>query len=174
MNFAFSILAILLVATALGVVTSRNLVHSALCLILNLFLVAGTFALLDAHFLAAAQVIVYAGAIMVLVLFVIMLLGLRPSPLRPSLVTIVSSVVVGLLFLNEVAPLLLRVFQGVDVVGLGGEGTVRAVGQLLYTKYVFTFEAASLVIMTGIVGAVVLAKRKAGSALSSEASNGTS
>lgn len=163
MAFFFWLFAIVMLIAAVGVVVSPSLVHSALYLVVNLFLVAGIFALLGANFLAAAQVIVYAGAIMVLVLFVIMLLGLKPTPLRLSFPMIVGGLVTTGLLGAIVLPLLVEAHSGATFSATLVDGSVKAIGQSLYTRFIFPFEAASLVIMAGVVGAIMLAKkRKAG------------
>lgn len=156
----FWLLAFLALGSALGVVLCRNPVYSALYLILNLFLVAAFYAMMDAHFLAVAQIIVYAGAIMVLVLFVIMLLGLKPiNTPRPILVTTIG-IGSGIWFLSVILPIIAisvpDSLPGVTPV-IGG---VREVGRLLYGKYVFAFEAASILIIAAIAGAVALAKKR--------------
>ena len=145
--------------SALGVVIFRNPIYSALCLITNLLCVAGLFAMLDAHFLATVQIIVYAGAIMVLVLFLIMLLNIKiekPKSMR-TVFTLVS-IFAGFLFLRLIVPPLNSFFQAFDDPVLPIEGGVRAVGELLYTKYVFPFEIASVLILAAMIGSVMLAK----------------
>jgi len=162
----FAVGAVICVAGAAGVILNRNPVHSALSLVATLFGVAVLFIAQEAHFLAAVQVIVYAGAIVVLFLFVIMLLGvdrsedLADEPLvgqRPA------AVVVGLLLGGVLAGTL----SAATITGLrsvGGEaddGTpnVTQIGRLLFTDYLFAFEVTSVLLVIGVVGAVVLARR---------------
>jgi len=159
------IFGVMTVLTASGVIFSRKAMHSALFLVATLFLVAFHFALLGADFLAALQVLIYAGAIMVLVIFVIMLLGLReginpeekisrPDMAIPTvLATIMSGLMLGLL--------VFAFWQGVTLPE-GSEpremvGTAKAIGQVLFTKYLYPFELVSLLLLAAIIGAVVLA-----------------
>ncbi|HEX9994438.1 MAG TPA: NADH-quinone oxidoreductase subunit J [Acidimicrobiales bacterium] len=152
---------------AVGVISTRNPVHSALLLVLTLFGVAVLFVAQDAHFLAAVQVIVYAGAIVVLFLFVIMLLGvdqaenLRTEPLagqRPA------AAVVGLAVLGVVLGLAL---VGAEVTGersaagaISAEApNVQQLGESIFTDYLFAFEITSVLLVIAVVAAVVLARR---------------
>ena len=157
------------VAAGLGVVLFRNPLYSAFSLVVNLLAVAGMYAVLNAHFLAASQIIVYAGAIMVLVLFVLMLLNLKTeSGRRLSLGTAGISIVAGLVCFSMVVPPLIQVFGTLAPYVIGdraraAEGTVKNIGLQLFQKYVVQFELASLVILVGVVGAVMLANRKKGS-----------
>lgn len=164
MTILFALLAGLVVAAAIGVAFMRNPVHSALCLVANLLGVAGIFAMLDAHFLAVVQVIVYAGAIVVLVLFVLMLLNLKveAAPKR-EMILYSAAVLLGCAFIAVLAPVFqasLELFEPTSpFTSPPVEGTVEAIGRLLYTRYVFTFEAASILIMVAIAGAVMMARR---------------
>lgn len=165
----FFAMAAVIIISALGVVINRNTVYAALCLIANLLTVAGLFAMLDAHFLAVAQVIVYTGAIMVLFLFVIMLLNLKlESSARIGLATNILCWVLGLIFVRVLAKTLwsvMSVEKNSPLEFLAGpelQGTVKAVGHLLYTEYLFPFEASSVLLIAAIVGAVMLAKRRTG------------
>lgn len=164
MTLIFFLMSVIVVASALGVVAYRNPIHSALCLVVNLLTVAGLFASLEAHFLASVQIIVYAGAIMVLVLFVLMLLNLKVEQSAGSgYVPLVGSVIVGIAFVGILVPILGDVFSFPDSpVGAQRaiEGSVAAVGRRLYKEFLFPFEAASILIMAAIVGAVMLAKRQ--------------
>ena len=171
----FVVAAAIILCGAVGVIISSNTVHSALCLVATLFGVAVLFVEQGAHFLAAVQVIVYAGAIVVLFLFVIMLLGvdesedLETEPLggqRP----LAAAAGAGLLGLG-LATLLLthRDFDDValgtkSVVGqLSGPGAdnVRKLGVALFTDYLFAFEITSVLLVIAVVAAVVLARRAA-------------
>lgn len=166
----FFLFAVLIVASSLGVVAMRNPIHSALNLVVCLLSVAGIFALLEAHFLATVQIIVYAGAIVVLVLFVLMLLNIKVEPLTKREYTYqLLALVAGLVFLGLLVPVIFAAFEEFPVsriarIGSGrGElavGSVKAVGEILYTRYVLTFEAASVLIMAALVGAVMIGKRR--------------
>src|SRR5687768_8274234 len=162
----FWITAPLSVLAAVLMLLQRNAVHSALLLVLNQFTLAVYFVLLDAHFLAAVQVIVYAGAIMVLFLFVIMLLGVdRDEVLREKLrIQRPLAIFLGALL---VAELVLAVRLGV---GLTGDvvprfaqpgGNIRAVANKLFTDYVFPFEVTSILLIVAAIAAMVLARRAA-------------
>ncbi|RIL05425.1 MAG: NADH-quinone oxidoreductase subunit J [Proteobacteria bacterium] len=161
MIFVFSVIALVSVVSAVGVVALKNPIHSALSLVANLMMVAVLFAMLQAHFLAAVQIIVYAGAIMVLVLFMLMLLNVKSEPWKRSeFFWVVLAAVAGGCFLIVLLPLINYTFSGFSEAPGAPAGTVRAIGLRLYSDYVFAFEAASLVIMAAMAGAVMLAKRR--------------
>jgi NADH-quinone oxidoreductase subunit J len=167
----FAIAAAIVLAGAIGVVVARNPVHSALMLVMTLFGVAVLFVEQQANFLAAVQVIVYAGAIVVLFLFVIMFLGvdreesLEKEPLRAQRPLAVGLIVLGL------AGLLLMGFGAHWSVGaksIAGPsrnqpgGDVAALGKSVFTTYLFAFEVTSALLVIAVVGAVVLARRPGG------------
>lgn len=159
MTFVFVLFCAFLIATALGVVLARNPINSALCLILNLVGVAVVFASLEAHFLAVVQIIVYAGAIMVLVVFVLMLLNSKQEEQRlPGLFLLVLSSAGGAVFLGVFGVLAVEHFSTALRIQPEYTGTVKAIGELLYTDYVFPFEAASILILAAVVGAAMVAK----------------
>ena len=166
MSFMGFILAVSAIASGLGVIGFRNPLYSAFSLVLNLFAMAGLYALLDAHFLAVSQVVVYAGAIMVLVLFVLMLLNLKAeSGPKLGLMRAGLALFGGVIILVSTLPTLMGSFDNVESVTLADNmarsvGDVRSVGEQLFTKYVAQFELSSLVLLIGIVGAVMLAKRR--------------
>lgn len=158
---AFAVIALIILVTSIGVISAHNPINSALCLITNMLAVAGLFALLDAHFLAAVQIIVYAGAVMVLVLFVLMLLNIKvESPRKRSGFFIFLCCFAGVLFLVFGVPLLNETFKSFAGIDAPFSGSMDAIGKELYTVYVFPFEAASVLLMAAIAGAVMLAKRK--------------
>jgi NADH-quinone oxidoreductase subunit J len=161
----FIVLAPLAVVTALGMVLTRNAVYSALLLVVNFFCLAGFYVLLEAQFVAAVQVIVYAGAIMVLFLFVLMLLGIgneeavsetikgqRPAAVLLTLGLLVA--IAGALFAGvfDAAP--------ASLAAANEGGNVEAVGRLLFTRYTFAFETAGVLLVVAAVGALVLGKRQ--------------
>jgi NADH-quinone oxidoreductase subunit J len=163
----FIVSAVAVLAGAIGVVTSRNPVHAALMLVLTLFGIAILFVEQQAHFLAVVQVIVYAGAIVVLFLFVIMLLGvdtaenLETEPLTGQRT---AAIVVGLLALAEL--FLLAHNQWVSgqasVVGPARGGTdanVDRLAKVIFSRFLLPFEATSVLLVIAVVGAVVLARR---------------
>ena len=169
-TIVFVVGAIVILAGALGVILSRNPVHSALMLIMTLFGVAVLFVAQEAHFLAAVQVIVYAGAIVVLFLFVIMLLGvdqaesLDTEPIggqRPA-AGVVALASVGLIVLLAVRAV--QVSTGARSVSgeLDGEGSnLEKLARVLFTDYLFAFEATSVLLVIAVVGAVVLSRKPA-------------
>jgi len=155
--------------SALLCITRKNPVASALWLVVTLFSLAAMFVLLDAQFIAVLQVLVYAGAIMVLFLFVIMLLNLgRPGPSDiKGPVGILTAAVLGgaLLFLlrplsQTTLPDAIRLPAGTVAALQQQQGMVGAVASPLFDAYLVPFEIASVLLLAAIVGAVVLAKRK--------------
>jgi len=162
---AFWMIAPVSVGAAVLMLLQRNAVHAALLLVLNQFTLAVFFVLLDAHFLAAVQVIVYAGAIMVLFLFVIMLLGVdRNEVLRETIRgQRPLAVFLGVLL---VAELVLAVRLGVGLLSgpipemVQEGGNVEAVAQVLFTRYVFPFEVTSILLIVAAIGAMVLARQR--------------
>ncbi len=159
---AFAILAALVVGSAAGLLLRRNPIHGALFLVVNLGSVAGLFLTLQAEFLAAAQVIVYAGAIAVLFVFAIMVLipgkeETGPDPLRGQRWMAVPLVGVFLVLLALVLRSAVLREPGQAVAVPGG---VQALGRLLFTDYLFPFEVTSLLLLVAIVGVMALAKRK--------------
>jgi len=171
-EFLFILFAVMAIGGALAMVASRNPVASLLFLVVTLFALSGIFVLLDAHFLAALQVIVYAGAIMVLFLFVIMLLNLghaTRSDIRGWAGRIVAGVV-GAAFLSALILLVARGQQTEMASGMGREtlqamlranGAVGIVAQPLFREYLVPFEITSLLLLVAMVGAIVLARKKA-------------
>ncbi|MDW3845371.1 MULTISPECIES: NADH-quinone oxidoreductase subunit J [Micromonospora] len=165
----FWILAPLALLGAVGMVWARNAVHSALWLVLTMLCLGVFYVLQAGPFIGMVQIIVYTGAIMMLFLFVLMLVGRDASD---SLIETlrgqrVAAVVLGLGFAGLVGTGLYRALDGVQPVGLdeaNGEGNVQGIARLLFTKYVFAFELTSALLITAAVGAMVLAhveRRKA-------------
>lgn len=163
-TFLFFFFAFLAVGTALAMVLNKHTVNSALFLVVNLISLAGIYLLMEAQFLAVIQIIVYAGAIMVLFLFVIMLLNLESeSSLLKNLA--IKELVVLLLAAAILAQLVYAVMswtgtEGTALVALGEIGTVEAVGDVLYTKYLLPFEMTAILLTAAVVGALVIAQRK--------------
>ena len=160
--FVFWPLAVLLVASAIGVVRARNPVYAAMSLVGAFFLLAGLYLMLAAHLIAFLQILVYAGAIMVLFLFVIMLLSLTDAelgvPRWTAMKWLGGAGAVGLLVvvwaaIRQAGEMPLRNVPG-------GFGTVKEVGKLLFTQYLLPFEATSVLLLVAIVGAVVVAKQR--------------
>src|ERR687889_2089703 len=161
---AFWILSPIMVAAALGLLFTRKAVHAALLLAVVMIGLAVLYALQDAPFLFAVQIIVYTGAILMLFLFVLMLVGVDASD---SVVETIRgqrlmATVVGLLFGAVVVLGLAQVSTGA-VAGLGeanADGNVPGLAQLLFSRYVFAFEATSALLITAAIGAMVLAHRE--------------
>jgi NADH-quinone oxidoreductase subunit J len=162
----FWFLAVIALMAAASMVIQRNPVHSALFLIITLLSLAGLFFLLHAHFLAVIQVIVYAGAIMVLFLFVIMLLDIRRTEAAPSRVKLQKSlgILLGVIFLVE---MLLVLRSGVinDMAAAATRappefGTAVALGRALFAGYFFPLQLAAVLLFIALIGAIVLSKRR--------------
>ncbi len=167
--YALSGLAILASALVIG---QRNPMYSVMLLIASFGALAGLYIQLDAPFVAVAQIIIYAGAIMVLFLFVVMLLNApqedaaewdRTHPLRQPGVGRFGAML-ALLLVVQLAWALMRANDIGDAVSSRGDATavssVREVGRVLFTDYMFAFEATSILILVAMVGAVVLARRE--------------
>lgn len=157
----FFALAIPLVVVAIMVIAHPSPVYSALFLVLTLFLLAVYFLFLNAHMVAALQIIVYAGAIMVLFLFVIMLLNLQSDTLRTHRHGLGRAAIIGgVILLAELGLLLQRSSSEQAESSLPENfGTVEALGSQLFTTYLLPFEITGILLLVAIVGAVVLAKR---------------
>jgi NADH-quinone oxidoreductase subunit J len=158
-----AVLFILFGAVAVGgslmVVTRRHPMASALYLILSLFAVAALFVLRQAHFLAAIQVIVYAGAVVVLFIFVIMLINVPEDRLpveRATTMRVLGVIAAGFLILESA--LLARRFA-MPSMPAAKVGTVEAVGRALFTDYLLAFEVTSVLILAAVIGAIALAKK---------------
>jgi NADH-quinone oxidoreductase subunit J len=167
-TFLFYLFAGLAIGGAIGVVMAKSPVGSLLFMVLTLGSISGTFVLLEAHFLAAIQIIVYAGAIMVLFLFVIMLLNLGHDyqrDLKGGAFAVLSFGVIG----ATAGLLASRLYGAGTTSGPGGSaidaaiaehGAVGAIAEPLYTTYVVPFEITGILLLVAIVGALVLAKRE--------------
>src|SRR5687767_4113161 len=171
-TIVFYVLAGLAIIASALVIGQRNPMYSVLLLIASFGALAGLYIQLEAPFVAVAQIIIYAGAIMVLFLFVVMLLNApqedaaewdRSHPLRQPGIMRFGGILAVLLVL-QLTWALLRV-NGINVpVGAEGDpealGSVRTLGRILFTEYVFAFEATSILILVAMVGAVLLARRE--------------
>jgi NADH:ubiquinone oxidoreductase subunit 6 (subunit J) len=161
----FFIAAIGAISGAIGVVSLRNPFYSVLALAFHLVSLAALFLLLRAEFVAAAQVVVYAGAVMVLYVFVVAYVG-SGEPLASGAVLRVLGPLFALALAVELCIAMLGSgLQGIKGKGapyISGFGTPRQIGTLFLTKYLFPFEAASILLLVAAVGAVVLARRRRG------------
>lgn len=183
--FLFVVFALIAIVAALGVIVSRKPVYSALFLLLNFATLAAMYILLQAQFLAAVQIIVYAGAIVVLFLFVVMLIGggelgrgdkvtrgqgdtgtaVATSPRRRVALgwPRVTALVLAVLLLAGLGYGLItgQLHAGRGTAAAFGQGSVEAIGAALYTDYLLPFEMTSVLLLVGMVGAVALARRDA-------------
>ncbi|MGE5700492.1 MAG: NADH-quinone oxidoreductase subunit J [Deltaproteobacteria bacterium] len=156
----FIVFGAIAVGGAIMVVTRKHPMSSALYLILTLFAVAALFALRQAHFLAAIQVIVYAGAVVVLFIFVIMLINVPENRLpaeKTTVMRVLGVVAAGLLILE--GALLARRFV-LPANPAADAGSVEAVGRSLFTDYLLAFEITSVLLLAAVIGAVAMAKKK--------------
>ncbi|MBI4654534.1 MAG: NADH-quinone oxidoreductase subunit J [Nitrospirae bacterium] len=162
----FAYFAVVIVGTSILVITRKNPIHSVLWMLVLFVHIAALYLFLNAEFLAAIQIIIYAGAILVLFLFVIMLLNLKREEMEKRfqkqwplgvfagmvfivfLVLILSQIVV----FPQLGPYSIQAIQS--------EGNLMTVGKVLYTEYLLPFEITSVILLVAIIGAVVLAKRK--------------
>jgi NADH-quinone oxidoreductase subunit J len=158
----FYFLSFLAVMSALMVVFSKNPVYSVLYLIITFFSIAGHYVLLNAQFLAVVHVIVYAGAIMVLFLYVIMMLNLnRDSETeKPNLLKIAATICAGLLMIVMVGSLRGSQEPMASQTTQTSIGEIKTLGQVLFNDFLLPFEITSILLLAAIVGAVMLAKSK--------------
>ena len=157
----FIILALVSIGAALGLLFSRNAVYAALFLVLNFITVAIFYLLLNAPFLAMAQVTVYAGAIMVLFLFVIMLLGTKKLKTRGlNLWQRRLAIGLGVVLLGEITALFFVQGRGGTLIGdIGSKfGSPEGIGIELFNQYLLPFEITSILLLVGMIGAIVLTK----------------
>ena len=162
----FLILSLIAVSTALGMLFSRNAVYSALFLVLNFITVAVFYLLLGAPFIAMAQITVYAGAIMVLFLFVIMLLGAENLPTAEVLpwqkplagvLAVALAIEATVIFLTRARPIgdIVQPDESVNTVT-----NLRALGETLFTEYLLPFEVTSILLLVAMLGAIVLVRKE--------------
>jgi NADH-quinone oxidoreductase subunit J len=161
---AFWILAPVMVLAALGILFVRKAVHAALLLAVVMMSLAVLYAALDAPFLFAVQIIVYTGAILMLFLFVVMLVGVDASDsvvetIRGQrLFAVIGGLGLGLLLVLALGQMSLGPAVGLDAANKGGN--IQALADILFSRYVFAFEATSALLITAAVGAMVLAHRE--------------
>ncbi|MGI4883739.1 MAG: NADH-quinone oxidoreductase subunit J family protein [Janthinobacterium lividum] len=161
----FLFLTFVALLSALGVVLAKNPVHSVLFLILTFFTLSGHYLLLNAQFLAAVNIIVYAGAIMVLFLFVIMFLNLNEAtePQKPLLAKVAATIAGGMLLLIMVAALRNVEPTSYNPATFNSQvGMVDKLGMVLFQHYQLPFELASILLLAAMVGSVMLGKRETG------------
>lgn len=159
----FAALAGLAMLSAVGVVAFNNAVRSALCLVLNFFVLAGIYFTLNAEMMGITQVVVYTGAIMVLFLFVIMLLNLSAPALlqdKNDPKTAVGMTLGMVMFTIVALQVLPGLMSKTEPGAVDGYGSPVNVGRALFTGFVIPFEAVSILLLIGIVGSILLAKRR--------------
>ena len=164
--FVFYLFATIVVASGVMTIGSRNPVHSVLWLILAFFNAAGLFLLVGAEFLAFLLIIVYVGAVAVLFLFVVMMLDVDFAALRAGIARYwpLGFGLAGILLAEIVLAVLAWNAGGIETAArapaeAGGVSNIEAMGRLLYTRYLFIFEAAGIVLLVAMVGAIVLTRR---------------
>jgi len=161
----FGYFAVVIISLSLLVVTRRNPVHSVMWMLLLFFNLAGMYLFLNAEFIAAIQVIVYAGAILVLFLFVVLLLNLKEELLTNRFIGSWPAgliIAAGLLatIIAAVGKFMPQTAGNYTVGYIQKETYTKVLGQVLYTEYLFPFEIASLILLVAIIGAIVLAKKR--------------
>jgi len=162
----FYVFSIIAVFSALMVISMKNPLTSALYLVLCFFALAGFYVLLDMQFLAAMQILVYAGAIMVLVVLIIMLLNLsKIKKIKMDLHQVFIAMVIFIILLVEITIYILngslKKPTGIYTHALINKiGNTQILGEFLFTKYIFPFEVASVFLLVAIIGAYLFAKKK--------------
>jgi len=164
---AFIITALTAIVAAVMVITRRNPIHSAMFLVLNFLCIAVLYLLLNSQFIAIVQVMIYAGAIMMLVIFVIMLLSVEEEEkhkIHASPAQVMGVMLVLILFAQLIYGVAVAVLPG-DLGEFSPEriaqlGEIEAVAGLLFTRFLFPFEVASILLLVGIIGAVILSKKE--------------
>jgi NADH-quinone oxidoreductase subunit J len=161
----FFVVAAVAVISSILVVTSKNPINSALSLVMTFFCLATFYVMLDAPFMAATQVIVYAGAIMVLIIFVIMLLNVKAETVKRGSHAVLAGTVIGVFVLFQTCWFLLKgsmtgLTGSMDKAMIIKSGHVELIGKALFTDFLLPFEITSLLLLAAIIGAVILAKKK--------------
>lgn len=163
-SYIFILLGILAIAAALAMVISKNAVNSALFLVLNMVALAGVYLLLQAQFLAVIQILVYAGAIMVLFLFVIMLLNVddEETLFDRFRMKYFVAFLLGVVVLSQIIYSIGSITDTLPAVSpdMAEVGTVEAVGDVLFTQYLLPFEMTAILLTAAIVGALLIAQQK--------------
>ena len=160
-HFLFFLLAFICIASVLGMIISKDQAYNALFLIVAFVCMGGLFALLEAPFIAVVQIIIYAGAIMILFIFVVMMInvkkGLGPEKKRW---TSYFAVIVAVVLVVELVLTVKGALKPISSAALEGLGNPTDLGRLLFTKYLYPFEITSILIIAALVGAIVLVKKR--------------
>jgi NADH-quinone oxidoreductase subunit J len=155
----FYFFATVLVFAAIRVITARNPVHAALFLVLAFFSAAATWLLIQAEFLAIVLILVYVGAVMVLFLFVVMMLDINIAKLREGFIRYVPvGILVGILILVEMV-LVVRTMTSPELATAATVPNIEAIGQVLYSTYIYPFEIAAVILLVAMVAAIALTMR---------------
>ncbi|HWU51656.1 MAG TPA: NADH-quinone oxidoreductase subunit J [Tahibacter sp.] len=171
----FYAFAAVLVASALAVITVKNTVHAALCLVLTFFTAASIWILAEAEFLGLALIVVYVGAVMVLFLFVVMMLDIKQEPMREGFIRFLPvGVVVAVVMLAEMLSLIgVRTLQAVPLPenpAIAAGSNTSWLGKALFTQFLLPFEVAALILTVALIAAVTLTLRKRSGARSQKPS----
>ena len=160
-HFLFFLLAIVSIAAVLGMIISKDQAYNALFLIVAFVCMGGLFALLEAPFIAAVQIIIYAGAIMILFIFVVMMINLKKG-LGPEKKkwTMYFAVVIAVVLVVELALTVKGTVVPISSTAAESFGSPTDLGRLLFTKYLYPFEITSILIIAALVGAIVLVKKR--------------
>ncbi len=160
-QWLFGILSLMAIMFALMVVFTRNPVNSVLYLVLTFFCIAGHYLLLNAQFLAVVHIVVYAGAIMVLFLFIIMLMNLNPDtePRKHIMTRLIAGVIGGVLLFVFVGALKGAEQLQLTQSGASQIGLIKNLGHVLFTEYLFPFEITSVLLLAALVGAIMIGKK---------------
>ena len=160
-TLSFILLSLMGIGGAVMMLLSKNPVHSILWLIVVFFSISGHYILLNAQFLAIVNIIVYAGAIMVLFLFVVMLMNLNADtePVKNYRMQLIGIISGGCLLLVLLSSLMKMDHQQLVQMKVGDAGLIRNLGKVLFTNYVLPFEISSVLFLSAMVGAVVIGKK---------------
>lgn len=161
----FAIITLVAIVSAILVITCKNPINSALSLVMTFFCLATYYVMLDAPFMAAVQVMVYAGAIMVLIVFTIMLLNIRVDATKKHAHKVVVGSIIGLFTLINTVLLVARGTTAQSTGPYTGDlikqmGHTELIGKEMFTNFLLPFEITSILLLVAIVGAVILAKKK--------------
>ena len=160
-TLVFILLSVMAVGSAMMMLISKNPVHSILWLIVVFFAISGHYVLLNAQFLAIVNIIVYAGAIMVLFLFVVMLMNLNADtePVKNHRMRLIGIISGGSLLLVLLSALMKMDREQLVQMKIGEAGLINNLGKVLFTDYVLPFEISSVLFLSAMIGAVVIGKK---------------
>jgi len=159
-DIAFYILAFITVASAIVVVSARNIVYSAFALLFTFFGVAGLYVLLNADFIAVTQVLIYVGGILVLIIFGIMLTTkFFNVPIKTEILHVGPAIVVTGAIMGTLVGVILKT-KWFNVMNVQWENTTKKIGEKLMTDFILPFEVASVVLLVALLGAVIIARRE--------------